>query len=764
MIPLDSLRLPRLVLVLAALLFPVGCGGGSAGGGGEGGTEESVPRNLLLVTFDTTRADHIGAYGYAAAETPNVDGLAAAGVLFEECISPAPLTLPAHSSLLSGLSPDHHGARNNGTHTLPDKVRTLAEILHDSGFHCGAVVSSLVLDSRYGLAQGFDEYDDDLSASGETAQFMLRETKASDTLRRARKWLERRGRDRWFLWVHFFDPHAAYLPPEPYVSRHPGRPYDGEIAAADAALGSLLADLRADGELDRTLVVFTADHGESLKEHGESTHSFFLYDATTHVPLVMCAPSRLPAGRRVAATVGIVDVLPTVLDLLGVPADSPARVGGRPLDGVSLAACARGEVEDPRRPPLYQESMTPYYSHAWAPLRALRGSGWRYVEAPREEYYDLRRDPGEIHDLLAVTAAPDAALRARVASLRAQLDARRAQGEEDSRRSGAAAMSGEERAQLAELGYVTGDGAPGTGAGAEAAEAIDPHGLPDPKDRIRQWQLNLDAYNLVRERKWEAAEKVLNRLRKSAPGSVEVRKLLSRVYEGTGRMDAAVEVLRECLGRPGVDGELLLRLAGLERSHGGGDWQALVASAQDLDPLDPTPWSRQGDWLQADGDTRAAVVAYRRALELDPDFSNAWYGLGQVQLRLHEAAQAVESFHKALAGNPGSFEAEIGLARADEALGRTEDAERAYRRALESKPGNPKALVGLGNLAYRAGRLDEAERAYRAALSSRPDHFEANANLGTLLLERGDRPAALPFLRHALRLHPTDPHLRSLLH
>jgi arylsulfatase A-like enzyme len=252
--------------------------------------------NVLLVTLDTTRADHLRAYGNTAIETPILDGLARRGVLFAEAVTPSPSTLPAHSSILSGLYPFRHGARANGTFRLGDEIRTLAEVMRGAGYQTGAVISAFVLDGRFGLTQGFDDYDDDLSTGVKYSRHMFRERPAELTAEVASAWLEEHAqKGRFFYWAHFFDPHATYLPPEPYRSRYAVDPYMGEIAYADERLGRLLEKLEALGVRDRTLVVVTADHGEGRGQHGEMTHSLLVYDGTLHVPLIFSAP---PPFRR----------------------------------------------------------------------------------------------------------------------------------------------------------------------------------------------------------------------------------------------------------------------------------------------------------------------------------------------------------------------------------------------------------------------------------------------------------------------------------
>ena len=685
-------------------------------------------RNLLLVTFDTTRADRVGAYGHAAASTPHLDRLAAEGVLFEDCAAVAPSTLPSHASILTGLYPVHHGARHNGTHTLPDDVPTLAESLSNAGFDTAAVVSALVLDSRYGLDRGFGRYDDDLVTGERVVVGMLRETDAANTVARALTWLESPRDGRWFLWVHFFDPHSAYQAPPEFAARCPDDAYDAEIAYADDGLGRLLAALESRGELDRTLVVAIADHGESLGEHGESTHGLFLYDATTRVPWLMRHPG-LAAGSRIGGVVSQVDLLPTVFELLGV---EPPAV----LDGRSLAEHARTGTKA-HRPPAYQESTSPYFQHGWAKLRALRGDHARFISAPREEYYDLEGDPGELRNLLP-------AAERQAAPLRQQLAALLAVGIRDSRRL-SGAPSGDEHAALAELGYIF-------------TEEVADEGRtrPDPKDEVDAWRLIQRTFGLVGEKRWPEAETALRQMILHAPDSLIARAYLATALSAQGRPREAMVELRRCLALPGITAETLLDLAALERQLGEDAWRRRVSQAQQLEPRDPTSWARLGDWQAEDGDPEAAAASYRRALELDDSYEPGWRGVGELKMRAGDLAGAEEALSAAVRLDPLSFDAWLAYARAAELAGATELAAARYQGAERARPGTALVEVRLGNLRFGAEQLERAERHYRAALARRPSHFGARFDLATLLLERGAFAEAADHLAVACERRPRE--------
>jgi arylsulfatase A-like enzyme len=377
----------RLGLIAAALAC--GCG--------------AEPRSVLLVTIDTLRADHVGAYGYAAARTPTLDRLAAAGVRFEQAVSPAPITLVSHASLLTGKIPPRHGVRDNGAYRLRDEHVTLPERLRQAGFATGAFVGAYVLDAAFGLAQGFDVYDDRMTGE-RSGSIGYAERSAAAVADAASAWIrELPPEQSFFAWIHFYDPHANYTPPPGFAAAFPGRPYDGEIAYADFHLGRVLEALASRPEHAETLVVVTSDHGESLGEHGEPTHTHFVYDATQRVPLILSGPG-VPRGAVVASQVRLIDVAPTVLDLLRLP----------PLEGtqgVSLVPVMRSGAAPPAD--AYVETLAPR-NMGWSPLVGLRSGGWKYIRAPRPELYELSEDPGERVNRISERSDEAARLRERL--------------------------------------------------------------------------------------------------------------------------------------------------------------------------------------------------------------------------------------------------------------------------------------------------------------------------------------------------------------
>lgn len=587
-----SCRSARAGLSLLAALLMVGCGDGP-----------ERPLNVLLVTFDTTRADRLGCYGREGAETPIIDALAATGVLAERCQTTAPITLPAHASLLTGLYPFRHGARNNGTHLVLDDVQTLAELLGPHGYTTGAVVSALVLDERFGLGQGFDIYDDDLNA-GASRSFEYQQTTADDTVRRALGFLEQSGTEPFFLWVHFYDPHRPFSPPEPFASRFGQRRHDGELAFTDHELGRLLEGLVARGQRENTLVVLSADHGESFGEHGEKGHGLFVYEATCHVPLIF-SHSSLAAGQTIPEVTSVVDVVPTVLDLL----DLPIPPG---LHGISLALALRGEGSAPADRRVYSEAMLPALNYGWSDLRALTDAQGRFVRAPRPELYDHAGDADELQNLFDA-ADP------RARSLAAALAALLAEGERDGSQ---VELAGDDelRRGLAELGYVWTE-APHAAAGS----------LPDPKDRVQHFESLAEVRRLLSKDRGAKAEKLLRQVLAASPGAAEPASLLVQTLMVQQRWGEARELATSLVQASTPMIEDFLNLAALDRREGNAGWKQVLQLASSRWPWATEPWNRRGLYLAEDGDQDGARSCFEEALAIDEHSSLAREGLAALR-------------------------------------------------------------------------------------------------------------------------------------
>ena len=669
--------------------------------GPDAATERPLPAgpSVLLVTIDTLRADHVGSYGDTRGSTPTLDALAAEGSLFETAVATAPVTLPSHATLLTGMTPPLHGVRHNGIYVLDSGVERLAERFATAGYDTGAVVGAVVLARGFGLEQGFDHYDDAMSSRVAASGGYL-ERDAAAVTDAALAWLRGRREPQrpFFLWVHYYDPHAAYQPPSPHRERFASDPYTGEIAHVDTELGRLVAALRADGRLERTLVSVTSDHGESLGEHGELTHSYLLYDATQRVPWILRGPG-VARGRRVEGVVSGADLGPTLLGLLGLP-----RL--RAADGRDLAAWldpARFEPPGALRGPAYAETLATRIDHGWAPLHALRTDTHLFVRAPRPELYELARDPAQRENVLPRAADPDAWPEP-ARRLEADLD-RVLALERGSER---VAVSDETRAQLQALGYALPD------APVPATDI-------DPKDAIRFVKPFEMARGLYEEGHAEQALEVVRPIHAELPTSPRVNELLTLVYLALGRPTEALTHAEACLAL-GADFPHHHVLEGLARVG-----------------LRQVP---------------EAVQAFERARTLDPRHADALLGL-MWRLKLGGTLEETEAIaDEVIALQPTSAELRRQVADNWDRFGEYERALARYREAVELDPRNVQAHLGIAVNMARLGRMDELARHAELA-GPAAKGIGGRMRLAIALASRGDAPRAEEILRGILRDDPS---------
>ncbi len=600
---------------LALLLAAAGCGEGTGGGSGAGtstgtatgtgaGARGGGAPTVVLVSIDTLRADRLGCYGRNNAQTPNIDRLAIGGALFMRAQTSAPITLPAHASLMTGRSLPGHGVNDNLTYVLPPEIPALAESFKKGGYATGAFVSAALLGARYGLARGFDRYDDAMPKAAPTggAVFNFGERPGRATVDQALSWLATQQRAPAFLWVHLWEPHAPYTAPREFAALFPGDPYQAEVAAVDAAVGQLvdgIAALRGDGKL---LVVVVGDHGEALGEHGEQTHGIFLYQATMHVPFVVHGPGWGVKAGRVEPPVGLVDVMPTLLDLAKLPTPGPT-------DGVSLAPVLAGTAPaPPAGHGLLAESHVPRIEHGWSGIRAYVDGDLKLIDAPRPELYDLASDPRETRNLVEARTPDATGVRT------AMTDHLRRSKASAPSASAKRSATEEEIAMLNSLGYAS-SGRPDSG---DDGPLVDPKGV-DPKDRIA-FITQLDtAMAMVQSGKAPAAVPMLRALRKQEPENVSVLTQLGQGLILTGALDEALAVFRETvriapaygLGWHRI-GQLLDHkkdLAGAEQAY---------QRAIETDPLDTTLYKALAGILDERGRTKEAVTLLEHAQRIDP--------------------------------------------------------------------------------------------------------------------------------------------------
>jgi len=684
--------------------------------GWPGGGTSRRPPSVLLVSVDTLRADRIGSYGYKAAATPVIDALAARGLRFEHAATVAPLTLPAHSSLLTGTFPAFHGVRDNGSFYVGDELTTLAEALHTRGYRTGGFVGAYVLDHRWGIAQGFDRYFDDfdLSHYQMAAGLDAAQRPGREVVDHALAWLGENSDDPFFAWVHLYDPHSPYVPPEPYRSRFPATmqgAYDGEVASTDAQVGRLMEHLRTSGRLDRTVVVVVGDHGESLGEHGEQQHGFFVYEAAMHIPLVVAGPG-VPV-RVVPDQVRIVDVMPTILDLVG--AEAPAAV-----QGVSLLPLGRGAKLDLLA---FGETWYPRYHYGWSELTEVRDGRYKFIAAPRRELYDTQADPGETRDLSAsnprIADALERALRdmaARIAASAMPQQPRTIEPEAEER--------------LRALGYV------GTTV-SRTVLADRPRG--DPKDKIGLYNLlKLAGQDSVDGRLDDGIAKVRRVLAADAE-VIEAHTMLGNMHVKARRLGDAIDAYKRALA--------------IDPEHEGAAWSLALAyrdsgkleearagfeRVRQLNPRAARAVYQLADLSARSGDFAAAAATLEKGLALDGDHAAFLVKLGEARFALKQLDAAQAALTEAIRLKPDQSMAHYDLALVYEARGDWQSAAAAYDAEIAVSPKLYQPHFNLAKLQARDGRAADAVKHFRAAVDKNPEFGSGYLYLAKALLDSGD--------------------------
>ena len=695
--------------------------------------------NLVIVTLDTTRADRIGAYGSRDVETPAFDRLAAEGALFEQAVSVAPLTLPAHSSIFTGKFPPEHGVRDNGGFFLGADQLTLAEILKDRGYRTGGFVAAYVLAGKWGINQGFDTYFDDFDLSGVRAVSLSAiQRPANEVLDKALPWIEQSKRTPFFAWIHLYDPHGPYRPPEPFATKYKGHPYNGEIAFADSQIARLVSTLQSQGLYDRTVIVVIADHGESLGDHGESAHGFFVYNSVTHVPLVIRTPFSSTGHRRIADPVRSVDIMPTVLDLLAAPA-----AGG--ISGISLVPLltgARTELELDA----YSEAMYPLHHYGWSDLHALRSGRYKVIDAPRPELYDVDRDPKETTNLFADRQALGDRMIAQLRTLEGGFKKVVASMP-------AADVDPEARERLAALGYV----------GTFVASASDPRtGRADPKDKIGLFNKLNEATDISREREddpegsFKRVVTLLSDVIQEDPQVIDAWFMRGTKYLSHGDLEKAVADFKQTLSlKPDYD----LAVSNLAQAYRRmGDDEAALAGFErylQLDPKDPFVHYQMGEiWLDR-ADLPRAESLFRRALELDPSVVAAKNALGVIALQRGDPTTAERLIREALATKPTLRLAHFNLALVAEQRGDIRTAEREYVDELKGHPENFKAAFNLSRLYEQVGDREGQVDALKQSIVSNPRFAEGHLFLAKAYLDAGTKlDEAIKLAEKGLSLAP----------
>jgi arylsulfatase A-like enzyme/Tfp pilus assembly protein PilF len=688
-----------------------------------------LPGPIILISVDTLRADHLPIYGYRHVETPAIDALAADGVVFEHAWTHSPLTLPAHTSILSGRLPFEHGVRDNLGFSVKPQVPLLPSLLKPAGYATAGVVSAYVLRRETGIAHGFDFFDSQLPVASPELSFGQVQRDGAQSVQIATDWIGRQASPRYFLFLHLYEPHKPYTPPARYARY---APYDGEIAYADELVGRLVTVLKSRGEYDQALVVFLSDHGEGLGDHGEEEHGLFLYTETTRVPLVVKLPGSAGRGRRVGETVQHIDLVPTILDLAGAPPAPGLR--GRSLRPLLFAT---GPV---RESGVYSESLYARYHFGWSELYALTDARYRFIKAPRREFYDLRTDPGERTNLFALraqaAAASEAALDRLVAGHGVDIPS---------------SVSREDLERLQALGYV------GTEAAVGSQVAGDT--LPDPKDQVATLTVYRHAVDLAGERRYGEAIPLLQRIVADNPAMADVWLQLANLLVRVGQMEQALAAYRRLIALHPTDPSGLLGAAGAllslkqyDEATRHAELAASAAPAGDRRQLG-SAYEMLARIALARGDNRAALDYARQAQEADAGLPMSPFVEGLMRYRAGRYAEALPFFEQALhllEGHTltlGELQYYTGdtLAR----LGRFADAEPHLKEELRLFPQNGRAWAALAMLYYSTNRDADVQRTIDGLLRAIPT--SEGASIATELWRIFGQPARARTPAHLAR-------------
>jgi arylsulfatase A-like enzyme/Flp pilus assembly protein TadD len=653
--------------------------------------------NVIVISIDTWRADHLSCYGYSRNTTPNIDAV----------IAPVPLTLPGHASMLTGTNPPYHGVHDNYNYRLAPYNVTLAEILREQGYRTGAFVSAFVLDEKFGLNQGFDEYYDDYErAKDELDNGQI----AGETSRLACEWLGKHKDERFLLFLHYYDPHFPYKPPEPFASEFADNPYGGEIAYADACIGRVIAKLKELGLYESALIIITSDHGEMLGEHGETTHSWFIYQSALKVPLMVRVPKGA-GGKRVDGLAGLVDIVPSICGYLGI--EVPSRVQGR-----DLSSYLRGKGARSRDRYIYCESLSPTKLGGNSLLGVVSG-GWKYIQTTRPELYDLVKDPGET-DNQVLNLPKRAHLMQEHLKLILEEEAYRGDGDSGLR------LDSEARERLESLGYID-------GGGVDDSYEFE-QSKPDPKELVGSYEKFRDMDHLILAGQYRQAKLLAAELLGESPDRLLVHFKLGQIAFKSGDMNEAIMRYSELLSRAGKEGDV--RQA-----------QGMIHDAQYKLGLAFLRLERFDD----------AIRHFRKALEIRADKPAVHRNLAVALVETERFGEAIDHCNQALRLEPATdtlLDIHECLARAYFHQGEYGRAFEHWSRMLELGPREPAVLSDIGMAMAQQGKLSEAIEWWKESLHLEPNQAEVLGKIGTALAYQNRLDEAIEYWNKSLDLDP----------
>lgn len=652
--------------------------------------------NILLITVDTIRPDRLSCYSPKYLKTPHMDGLAAKGALFERAIAHNPLTLPSHVNILLGTTPFYHGVHQNANSIVADDFLTLAEFLKGKEYSTAAFIGAFPLDSRFGLTQGFDVYDDSYP-SKPSVEFLYPERKAEKVVEAALGWIEKQ-QTKWFAWVHIWDPHTPYSPPEPFLTQFKDDLYSGEVAYVDSELGKMFDSLTERNMMEKTFVILTGDHGESLGEHGEMTHGYFAYNSTLWVPLIMAGPG--VNAIRIGEYVSHIDIFPTVCDFLGM--EKPPF-----LQGVSLVPLLRGKKIKKRA--IYFESLEPYYNRGWAPLRGFVEERKKFIDSPLPEFYDLEKDFDEENNLVQEIDQDEYRIKLNKmgTALSSPQKARRLQK-----------IDREALEKLGSLGYIV----------SPVSRLKDSYGPEDDlKTLLPIQQKHYNAMVLYNNEKRVAESvKLLSEIIEERDDFSKAYFDLARIYRDQRMIKEAVAVMEEGLKNNPEDYSILSGYGIFLVQEGRLDKGIeLLQRALTLIDFDPDVWINLGMACWRKGDYQKALKHYEKALSLDHNDAVIFNNLGTLYLSMFMQTKRREDHHRSIEN---------------------------FEKAVEIDPAFASAYNGLGSAYKIAGRNEEAIKAWEKSLELDPDFDFPVYNLGVMYLEKGDKALARKYFEKYLFL------------
>jgi arylsulfatase A-like enzyme/predicted Zn-dependent protease len=690
--------------------------------------------NVILITVDTLRADHIHCYGFAEIETPFMDLFARRGVKFDKCISQTPLTLPSHTTIMTGTLPLFNGVRDNGGFLVPQELATLAELFKDKGYQTAAFVAAYVVDSKWGLNQGFDYYFDNFDLSRfQRISLGSVQRPADEVLDEALSWLDEKKEERFFTWIHLYDPHTPYEPPPPFDQKYAGRPYIGEIAFTDSQLGRLWEFLEERNLLENSFLIFASDHGESLGEHQESSHGFFVYQEGIHVPLIFVTPFKKLQGISTPAVVSLVDVMPTILEMAELPI--PSQVQGESLlplffDPVKSHSYA------------YAETFYPRFHYGWSELKTFQNDRYKLIIAPDMELYDLIEDPDERKNLASSQKEV-------LEDLKAKADRFIEKYSENALEIDYRKMDEETRERLAALGYI--------GAFADSSK-LEGKKLANPKEKIVIFNTLSRAREMGLEGKVEEAVGMIKRIIADDPDIIDAYFSLGNIYFKHGDYEEAIANFRESLERRPDDPFTVINIANAYRRMG----EYEEAEKFILDYLSKGMTDSQlffilGGIKVLQKKEDEAIKYYEQCLELNPSSTSSHNALAAIYLNKEDLLNAEMHIDSVLKLNPKLTNAHYYLAQLLEKKGEFRKAEQAYKKELEYSPHHFKASFNLSRLYRILGQEEEELKYLEKTIESNPDFPMSYFYLARIYLNRGERfEEAVSLVKKGIDLKPEE--------